>query len=882
MRATFLVLALTGAVHGQQIVLEGFEAKGPYWKPASSDAVFKVIRHALTDETAQSGQRSEHLRLQVERGSYIHYTYDVARAPVNDELTVELALRSNRPGVQLLCRVVLPRERDPKDPSRPLTCLLRCEPYNSTRWKSVPLVGPVKRLREQQQLLNAKLGRDVSTAGAYVDQLVLNVYDGPGTLDVYLDDLKVGPVLGAPKTDGVVAVPASRPTPGTLVPRGPSDVRFAGKRLMIDNKPFMMRAIRHTGMPLHLLNEAGFNVLCLDESAPAARIEEATKLGFKLIPALERRPDDLPRRMGRFLATDAVLAWDLGGNLDADQFTSTASFARLVQQDDSSRLLIADVWDGFIGYARGLDGTLLGTHRWPLSTSLELSSYREWLANRRKLTRNSYAWTWIQTHPQDWFLKLAYPKETGNGFSEPVGPLPEQIRLLSYITLAAGYRGLAFWSDRFLADSHQGRDRLLALALLNQEMKLLERILLEWTDEGDVEWVGTSHPDIKAAIFRIPKNVLVLPVWVGKGAQYVPGQAAVPHLDVFVPAAPITTTAWEVTPGRIKDCRIERDARGAVIKLENFSLTSAIVLTSDLSKTGMVVHLQTMQQGMAKSAAQWLHDQAAEELKKVERIDGELQKAGAGLPDAPALLDKARKSLEQCRKFRTDGQHGDGYAQAEVALRSLRVLMRAHWDRAVRDLDTPTASPFAVSFYTLPQHHQLLDELRAARPASNVLPHGDFEVPAGQTQPGWTMQFVPSLDPVDWEVRRVAEGAHGGTGQCVKLEVRPKDPRRVPGSLERTFIAVHSPAVKLPPGSLVRVSGYIKIPAPITGSPDGALFYESSGGEPLAVRLTGAQKWKSFTLFRRVPASGQLHVTLALSGLGAVYFDDVRVEPLVR
>ena len=36
-----------------------------------------------------------------------------------------------------------------------------------------------------------------------------------------------------------------------------------------------------------------------------------------------------------------------------------------------------------------------------------------------------------------------------------------------------------------------------------------------------------------------------------------------------------------------------------------------------------------------------------------------------------------------------------------------------------------------------------------------------------------------------------------------------------------------------------------------------------------------------FHLYRRVPASGQISVTLALTGLGVAYFDDVRIEPLV-
>ena len=46
------------------------------------------------------------------------------------------------------------------------------------------------------------------------------------------------------------------------------------------------------------------------------------------------------------------------------------------------------------------------------------------------------------------------------------------------------------------------------------------------------------------------------------------------------------------------------------------------------------------------------------------------------------------------------------------------------------------------------------------------------------------------------------------------------------------------------------------------------------------MRLTGATKWKKYTLYRRVPANGVVNVTMALTGLGTVYFDDVRIEPL--
>ena len=47
------------------------------------------------------------------------------------------------------------------------------------------------------------------------------------------------------------------------------------------------------------------------------------------------------------------------------------------------------------------------------------------------------------------------------------------------------------------------------------------------------------------------------------------------------------------------------------------------------------------------------------------------------------------------------------------------------------------------------------------------------------------------------------------------------------------------------------------------------------------MRSVYAAGWKKYELFREVPASGTINVTMALTGLGKVYFDDVRIEPLV-
>ncbi len=186
--------------------------------------------------------------------------------------------------------------------------------------------------------------------------------------------------------------------------------------------------------------------------------------------------------------------------------------------------------------------------------------------------------------------------------------------------------------------------------------------------------------------------------------------------------------------------------------------------------------------------------------------------------------------------------------------------MREHWDAAVKRLTTPVACPFAVSFYTLPRYWQYLDELVKKRPGANVLPEGDFEAPPTIQPEGWKVEDIPSLDEVDYQAKRVANDPREGK-QCLMLKIAPKNPLKPPQVLERTFLALHSPALRMEPGTTVRISAWMRIPAPIIGSPDGALLFDSAGGEPLAVRTSLPSPWKQFILYRTVPASGTINVT---------------------
>ena len=172
-----LSLSLVVLVQGQQMIQYGFEARDPVWVQGAHDAAYKETLHRLTDEFVHDGQRSETIQLDAERGSFIHYTYAVGKAPITEDFTVSLWVRANRPGVQLLARVVFPRDKDANNPDQPLTALLPGDRYsNANHWQLLSLPAPMKLLRQQQQLLSGNLKREVVATDAYIDELVLNVY----------------------------------------------------------------------------------------------------------------------------------------------------------------------------------------------------------------------------------------------------------------------------------------------------------------------------------------------------------------------------------------------------------------------------------------------------------------------------------------------------------------------------------------------------------------------------------------------------------------------------------------------------------------------------------------------------------------------------------
>jgi hypothetical protein len=918
----------------------GFESNHTSWIKGTADTAFDETIHTMSDQVAHQDQRSEYIQINAKQGTHVYYYYPTARAPIAEDLTAALWIKSNRSGIQLLARLVLPKEADPGSREDRLVVLLRGDTYKTVgAWKQLEIGRPMKLIKEQQQLMQAQLQRPVNFEGAYIDKLILNVYGGPGVTDVWIDELEIGPVFDtlAPKTS---APPAGVPDKSTE-PAAGKPVGFNGSNLEIDDKRFFFRGMRHTSTApgsLAALRNAGINTLFVDFPWDNEVLKQAIDLGFWLVPTLPVTGDDarfvsaegLSREVRNFPYPDNVLFWNLGTALAFEQTGLVDRCAKQIMTADRQHKLAADAWDGLARYSGSVD--LLSMHRWPLMTTMELTQYRDWMQGRARLANpGTFLWTWIQTQTPEWYTQLLYNKSSNDNFTAPIGPQPEQVRLLTYLAVGSGARGIGYWSDQFLDRGHQGTDRLLMVALLNQELEFLEPMLTYV--EGPPQWIETSDPNVKAAVLRTTKGLLVLPMWLGGSSQFVPGQAAVSKLTLTVPQVPPSCQAWELSPGEVQHIKAERGEQpGMKITIPEFGLATAIAFTSDIK---LIQHFQELCYARRQLAAQYTYDLAVEELKKIAVVEAELEKEGHTLPDAALLMKDAYDRLKTAKALWEGHQFSAAYREAQRALRPARIMMRAQWDKAQRPfdkpgdlpsasklLDSPVASPYGVSFYTLPKHWEFMDEVKQATPAANVLPSGDFEVVPGRTQDGW-FPTESTLDDVDMQAKHVSEIALKWPAtapatlpktltpkegkQCLLLEIKPKAGQLAPRALERTYLSITSPTVKLPPGSLVRISGWMCIPEAIDASADGALFYDSAGGEPLAIRLASstapppppppaaapkshalppppaptAPAWRQFTLYRRVPASGSLNVTLALTGIGRVAFDDIRVEPLV-
>ena len=326
-----------------------------------------------------------------------------------------------------------------------------------------------------------------------------------------------------------------------------------------------------------------------------------------------------------------------------------------------------------------------------------------------------------------WIPAAAPPIVRANIWGDDVPPawgvprvLPEQLRLMTYMALSAGYRGLGYLGDADLTRP-AGQSLLIEMAFLNEEIDLVESVLAQSADPiptydvfdpdpPDIPPPGAPigmqirpqkefgpKPGLKVAAISVErKGALLLVADYAGNAQYQPPQMAAHNL-VIRSVLPEAAQAYEISPGEVKVLERVRIPGGTQITLPDFGTTAMILCTTDPSLADRV------QAAIAKVrplAVQLAIEQAELMLQSVSEINGRLASDGqllvtqddlkrrkeAGIvsraTDERDLLAKAEASIKSAREAQEREDFALAWAEARRAGRPLRILMYAHWIKA--------------------------------------------------------------------------------------------------------------------------------------------------------------------------------------------------------
>jgi hypothetical protein len=865
-----LVLAATGSLRAA--VEEDFETPERSWRVADADGAYEVVRHLRTFQEAHSGQGSEYLKLRAGPGTRIHVVHDVTPARVIAELVPQVWVKADRPGIQLYARVVLPRSRDKS--GRLLTALLpgsSCAEAGA--WRQLQVADVARELERQVWILRREHGTQVDAKEAYIDLLVLNAYCGAGSFQLWIDDLELAgfassgsPVRLATFDRATDIGPAPPAVPAQSVPASPAPTtegpRLDGSVLAVGGRPLFARVIEHQGESFPWLAKLGFNVVKLATAPTNSEIDEARRLGIWLIT-----PPPPVGTTNTVESDDRVLAWMLGDGLTRSEGPATRLIAEQTRlaHAGTSRPLICGVTDDFAGYAELAD--IVVCQREVLGTSFRLSSYGDWLLTCAARARAGRAmWASIES---EFSPRLEAQISALNGGSTPVMVAePLQVQLLVAEAVAAGVRGL-FFRSRTRLDLQDPPTRLRAatLQLINRQLALAA----PWAAGGTyADELATPAADTRVRVLETQRARLLVITQHAPHQQFVAGPWRSNATSIIAHGAPVTDQVFLVGPTRLEPLRGER-AGGLRVGLDATNAVSLALLTQEPLA---INHLRRELAGSAQECAS-LRQQVAELLySQTAEIDRQITALGHGLPSAPSWLTRAQRSNEQAARLLQSGDLENACRITDESLQSLYQLRRAHWDRAVRSLPSPSMSPLVATYASLPQHWQLTAQMAAVRWRPNALAGGDFEDLNHMQQNGW--QQVRAAQP---EIESAVELSfqsprEGRSSLHLQAWTQRQGAKSGPDGWP---VTITSAPIPVQPHQFVRIHGWVNVPAGIRDSHDGLIIADTIGGLTLAERIHETKGWQEFVLYRRATSSQPLSVVFGLTGLGEVWLDDLSV-----
>lgn len=860
---------------------ESFEAPQPTWQLAEADCGVKVIAHDRTYRESHSGNGSEHLRLTLGNGTFVHLSHRIGKVPLIAEFEPKIWLKADKANLQWMVRVVFPRSLDNAN-GQPITSLLRGETYTDVgAWQQLRLRDAEKLLARNLIALRTQFGKEIDSREAYVDMVVINAFSAPGNVDLWIDDLEISGYVN-------LEDPATRNNPGEAGESGamgadplatnnrpaaaqPNPPMLQGPLLLVDSRPMMPRVIESSGEPLEWLASLGFNTVKLRRPPTVKELKEAQRLGIWLV-APPPKAEEVAALTGH---SARLLGWSLGDHLTSRDFAIASKLANDLRRQEPSmtRPLVIGADVDLENYSRL--GGILTLDRPVLATSFEMADQRLWLMERqRSLRPGTPTWAVVPTHlPPAMHDQLqvfsrgkVLPAVAVMGDCDWLSQ-----RQLVLSSIAAGSRGLVFASQYPVQnDSNAAIHRANVLRMINAEMSVVE----PWVAGGSVvEEVASGDASIRINMLQTERSRLLVVQREAPAQQYVASAADKQSLSIVVPGVPISDRAYQITFAGLQQLRTSQGNGGIRILLEDALPGSLVVITQDPL---VIHHLNRTLAAIRGDAARLRLDMASFRLLAISDTDAQLTQAGKMLSPARQWIPQAQKQLDTARRLLNGNDYRGVHAAISEAEMLIARVARGHWEQSVASFTSPAASPFISQFVTLPMHWQFAERIQRSGWGPNGLAAGDMEDLGELLKNGWKQERnLPAGTRAD--VSLSLQSPHSGRS-ALRLVAQSDAADKATAVFQRPLVSIRSSGIPAGMGQVARIHGFVYVPRPLVGTQDGLMIYDSLTGPDLAQRVRFTQGWREFTLYRAIPKSGEFSVTFALSGLGEAWIDDVGIS----
>ncbi len=897
MRALLLLLTAGTWVSAEEYSNK-FEGDEVSCKVFFDDQRVQLRLHERTNSLAYSGQGAERLQFMTQdQNVSVVLECPVQPARVFDELRIEVAAYSNRPGTELAARIVFPNQIDPET-GQPVTRLIIGDSLTeATKWQKLTCSTSDSIIAKHLILWRASLKpQELDPRGMYVDRIYLRQILGKGLTEIMIDDLKMSPIV-SPTVEAEQVV-----TPTSSRPQGPQ-IDFQLDSLSVDGRELFPVILPYQKEPTEMFDRLGANVVWIDNYLNRDLIRDLNERGIWATawpPSVKSEQGQILDAVEGSLApfgpeTDGILFWNLGVRIQPEAHQQLRHWVHQVKSSDrrQNRPVMADVTSEELIFSRDVD--LLGISKHILQTPCSMQGYAQHFERRiRRARPGTFVMTWLQTEPS---REIAdFRKNSG---LSPAVIEPEQIRLQTYTALCSGCRGLGYWNWTPLNAEGPGlEERRLVLEQLITELDLLEPFLAngEVIDRFTMpmgramggnrnalnrsESGVTTEEELTCSLVRSEHGLVILISAAEADSQYVPGPLAANDLKILVRSLPESAFLWQITPTGLWPLETSRKSGGTEIRIPRFNMTTALMVATD---QGVAQEMERKIQKIQSRSADLSVQLAEAKLDRVTEVDSQLVNLGVGLPEAPQLLDQSKRLLEEARLSLQKQHYHQARDNAEVACQLMRILQRLHWQHAIQHVSAPSSVPHTVCYQTLPDYWDLIQRLgkQETPPSASVIRSASFEDANAMRVEGWTRDLTTSEQIVVYDAldpSNVREGEYSLRMVAVAAENQHVT------NTENASVRYQSPPISVKSGDLLHVTGWVKIPRDITDSLEGFRIYDTQFGASCALQWTEETDWHQFQMLRPIWKQEDLKLILELHGLGDVAIDDLKVQilPLPR